>query len=145
MKHTAFVLVMLMGLTACGGGSYSHYEKGAQVVVEGVVDNVVRSDIPYKKKLYSLTAVGFENGQGVTLVGIYPGISRGKRIRLSAEFVENINGTDLFKAVQVSSVAPAPRPAAAAPAPAESPAPTAAIATGAAGTAAVRPAEAAGQ
>ena len=111
-----FALSLLAGLTACGGGSYSHYEKGTQLVIEGTVDNVVRSDIPHKKQIYTLTGVGFENGQGVTLVGIYPGINRGKKIKLSAEFVENINGTDLFKVVQITSVAPIPQPAAAAPA-----------------------------
>lgn len=97
------ILTIAGVLAACGGGSYSHYEAGNLVVMEGVVDNVVRSDIPNKKLIYSVTSVGFENGEGVNLVGIYPGISRGKHVKITAEFVENVNGTDLFKVRQIAA------------------------------------------
>jgi hypothetical protein len=97
-----FALLITLIVTACGG-SYSHYEAGAVVVMEGVVDNVVRQEIPQKKKIFSVTSVGFENGQGLNLVGIYPGISRGKRVKITAIFVENINGSDLFSVQQITA------------------------------------------
>jgi hypothetical protein len=91
-------------LSACGGPGFSQMEKGAQRVIEGEVDTVVRSEIPYDKKMLSLTSVGFANGQGITLVGIQPGVSRGKQMRVTAEFIGNINGTDVFTVRQISVV-----------------------------------------
>ena len=102
MRFTPLLATLL--LTACGGVNYSHHEAGDLMVVEGLVDNVVRSEIPNKKRIFSVTSVGFENGQGANLVGLYPGISRGKRVKITAEFMENVNGTDLFKVKQIIAV-----------------------------------------
>ena len=77
-----------------------------------------RSEIPYDKKILSLTSVGFANGQGITLVGIQPGVNKGKQVRVTAEFIGNINGTDVFTVKQISAlkapeveIIPAPAPA----------------------------------
>lgn len=91
-------------LSACGGPGFSQMEKGAQRVIEGEVDTVVRSEVPHDKKMLSLTSVGFANGQGITLVGIQPGVSKGKQMRVTAEFIDNINGTDVFAVKQISLV-----------------------------------------
>ncbi len=118
-----FAVVGSLLLAACMGPNFSQLEKGSLRVLEGEVDNVMRSEIPYDKKILSLTSVGFANGQGITLVGIQPGVNKGKQVRVTAEFIGNINGTDVFTVKQISAlkapeaeVIPAPTPAATTPA-----------------------------
>lgn len=91
-------------LAACMGPNFSQLEKGSLRVLEGEVDNVMRSEIPYDKKILSLTSVGFANGQGITLVGIQPGVNKGKQVRVTAEFIGNINGTDVFTVKQINAL-----------------------------------------
>jgi hypothetical protein len=113
MVNRHLLFIFMATLAGCASNPYSHYEKGQQMIVDGEVDNIVRTDVARQKKIYSLTAVGFTNGQGVTLVGIHPGLSRGKRVKVIAEFTENLNGTDVFRVVQIApaTVATAELPA----------------------------------
>jgi len=113
-----FALAGSLLLAACMGPNFSQLEKGSLRILEGEVDNVMRSEIPYDKKILSLTSVGFANGQGITLVGIQPGVNKGKQVRVTAEFIGNINGTDVFTVKQISAlkapeveIIPAPAPA----------------------------------
>lgn len=125
------IVACILALGACGGPNFSQLKKGALRVMEGEVDNVVRSEVPFDKKMLSLTSVGFANGQGITLVGIQPGVNKGKQVRVTAEFIGNVNGTDVFTVKQIvalkaqeAELAPAPAASAAsvppvAPAPGE--------------------------
>lgn len=129
------IVACAVALSACGGPNFSQLKKGALRVMEGEVDNVVRSEVPFDKKMLSLTSVGFANGQGITLVGIQPGVNKGKQVRVTAEFIGNVNGTDVFTvkqivALQAQEALVAPAPAAVASVPPAAPASSEAAAAG---------------
>ena len=103
--HLINVLLICLALSACFGPRLSQLEKGSARTVEGQIDNVTRGELPYEKKMLSFTSVGFVDGQSITLVGIQPGLTKGKRVRIRAEFIGNINGTDTFTLQQVDALA----------------------------------------
>lgn len=103
--HTISVFLICLALSACFSPRLSQLEKGSLRTVEGQIDNVTRGEMPYQKKMLSYTSVGFVDGQGITLVGVQPGLTRGKRVRITAEFIGNINGTDTFTLQQIDAVA----------------------------------------
>ena len=64
---------------------------------------MIRSELPYEdKQILSVTSVGFASGQGISVIGIHPGLTKGKKIRIQAEYFDNIRGTDVFKLLQVT-------------------------------------------
>jgi hypothetical protein len=72
--------------------------------MSGEIDNIIRTELPYQdKEMLSITSIGFANGQGISLVGLQPGLNKGKKVRIQAEFFENIRGTDVFKAVKIDT------------------------------------------
>ena len=103
--HLIGVLFICLVLSACFSPRLSQLEKGSLRTVEGQIDNVTRGELPYEKKMLSFTSVGFLDGQSITLVGIQPGLTRGKRVRIRAEFIRNINGTDAFTLQQIEALA----------------------------------------
>lgn len=92
-------------LSACFGPRFSQLEKGSLRTAEGQIDNVTRGEMPYEKKMLSITSVGFADGQSITIIGIQPGLTKGKRVRITAEFIGNINGTDAFTLRQIDTLA----------------------------------------
>lgn len=97
-------LVLLLLLSeGCGGPGFTHLKKGAPVSMSGEIDNLIRTELPYDKEMLSVTSVGFTTGQGISLIGLQPGLSKGKKVRIQAEFFENIRGTDVFKATQITT------------------------------------------
>ncbi len=106
MKPRAIgVFFICLALSACFSPRLSQLEKGSSRTVEGQIDNVTRGELPYEKKMLSYTSVGFVDGQSITLIGIQPGLTKGKRVRVRAEFIGNINGTDAFTLQQIDTVA----------------------------------------
>jgi hypothetical protein len=99
----ALLLLFLVPL-GCGGSSFTHLKKGSLVSMSGEIDNIIRTELPYEdKEILSITSIGFASGQGISLIGLQPGLSKGKKIRVQGEFFGNIRGTDVFKAVQIST------------------------------------------
>lgn len=99
-----FIACIIILLSACGGLSLTNLKKGTKISFEGKIDNVIRGEIPYDKDILTVTAVGFENGQGITIIGMHPGMIMGKQVKIEAEFVGNMRGTDIFKATRIIAV-----------------------------------------
>lgn len=98
------VLVMVVAFAiGCGGAAMSHLKKGTKISVSGEIDNLIHTELPYEKEMLSITAVGFTSGQSIALIGLHPGLNKGKRIKVQAEFFQNIRGTDVFRAVQIAT------------------------------------------
>jgi hypothetical protein len=72
-------------------------------IVEGQIDNVVLSEVANKKDFLSVTHVGFVNGQGISLVGTYPGLSKGKTVKLKLRFYKVIRGTPYYEQLDIST------------------------------------------
>jgi hypothetical protein len=108
VRAVVLLLVMVAPL-ACGGAGLTQMKKGTKVSLAGEIDNIVHTELPYEKEMLSVTAVGFTSGQSVALVGLHPGLSKGKRIKVQAEFFENIRGTDVYRATQITTE-PTPEP-----------------------------------
>lgn len=72
-------------------------------IVEGQIDNVVLSEVANKKDFLSVTHVGFANGQGISLVGTYPGLSKGKTVKLKLRFYKVIRGTPYYEQLDIST------------------------------------------
>ncbi len=108
-----FLLVLLVVsiffMVGCGGYR-SAIKPGTQYSVEGKIDNLFVRDLLYKKKIITVTSIGFINGQGISIIGLQPGISEGKKVKILAEFFENINGTDVFRALQITSLTERKKP-----------------------------------
>ena len=102
-RAASLVLSVLMVLSFGCGAGFTHLKKGAPMSVSGEIDNIIRTELPYKKEMLSVTSIGFVSGQGLSLIGLQPGLSKGKRIKVQAEFFENIRGTDVFKVTQIST------------------------------------------
>ncbi|MEW6683668.1 MAG: hypothetical protein AB1451_12215 [Nitrospirota bacterium] len=100
------VLILVALPLACGGSGIANMKKGTKVTVSGEIDNIIHTELPYEKEMLSVTAVGFTSGQSIALIGLHPGLNKGKRIKVQAEFFENIRGTDVFRAIQISTEAP---------------------------------------
>lgn len=94
--------VLVLFSVGCGAG-FTHFKKGDPSSVSGEIDNIIRTELPYKKEMLSVTSIGFASGQGLSLIGLQPGLSKGKHVKIQAEFFENIRGTDVFKAIQVGT------------------------------------------
>ena len=101
IRRVAAVLVVLVIALGCSGPGFSHLKKGAPISMSGEIDNIIRTELPYDKELLSVTSVGFTSGQGISLIGVQPGLNKGKRIKLQGEFFQNIRGTDVFKVTQI--------------------------------------------
>lgn len=98
----AALLCLLIPL-GCGGPSFTQLKQGSMAAVSGEIDNIIRTELPYDKEMLSITSIGFANGQGISLIGLQPGLSKGKKVRIQAEFFENIRGTDVFKATKIDT------------------------------------------
>lgn len=108
-RYTALLLLFLLPI-ACGGGGLATIKKGTKVTVSGEIDNIIHTELPYEKEMLSVAAVGFTSGQSISLIGLHPGLNKGKRIKVQAEFFENIRGTDVFRAIQITAEStPEPR------------------------------------
>jgi hypothetical protein len=103
LTRSVAVLLLILGPLGCGGAGLSALQKGAKASFSGEIDNIVHTELPYEKEMLSVTAVGFTSGQSVALVGLHPGLSKGKRIKVQAEFFENIRGTDVFRVIQITT------------------------------------------
>ncbi|MBI3608506.1 MAG: hypothetical protein HY207_11120 [Nitrospirae bacterium] len=103
IRHVAAVLVVLLLPLGCGGPGFTHLKKGALMSMSGEIDNIIRTELPYDKEMLSVTSVGFTSGQGISLIGVQPGLNKGKRIKIQGEFFQNIRGTDVFKVTQISA------------------------------------------
>ena len=99
----ALVLILVALPLACGGAGIANMKKGTKVTASGEIDNIIHTELPYEKEMLSVTAVGFTSGQSIALIGLHPGLNKGKRIKVQAEFFENIRGTDVFRAIQIST------------------------------------------
>lgn len=85
------------------------YRKGSERIVEGNIDNIVQTQILHGRQSISITSVGFASGDGISLLGVHAGISRGKHLRVVASFVDNIGGIDAFRLERVTLLStPAP-------------------------------------
>ncbi len=102
MRLVVWLLLIVVPL-GCGGAGFTHLKKGTKVFMSGEIDNIIHTEVPYDKEMLSVTAVGFVSGQGIALIGLHPGLTKGKRIKIQAEFFENIRGTDVFRAVQIAT------------------------------------------
>ncbi|MBI3358743.1 MAG: hypothetical protein HY201_01395 [Nitrospirae bacterium] len=108
MKRMTYGISLFLLLTFIGcGGSFSSLKKGAKTIVTGEIDAIERMEVflDEKKKL-SVTVVSFASGQGIALIGLQPGLSKGKRVKIDAEFFENLQGTDLFRAISTTTESP---------------------------------------
>jgi hypothetical protein len=103
--RNALVLILIALPLACGGSGIANMKKGTKVTVAGEIDNIIHTELPYEKEMLSVTAVGFSSGQSIALIGLHPGLNKGKRIKVQAEFFENIRGTDVFRAIQITTEA----------------------------------------
>ena len=98
------VLLFLLIPLGCGGPSFSNLKKGSLASMSGEIDNIIRTELPYQdKEMLSITSIGFANGQGISLIGLQPGLNKGKKVHIQAEFFENIRGTDVFKAIKIDT------------------------------------------
>jgi hypothetical protein len=102
MRKAAMLALLVMGgiLTGCG-----MFTKPVEVlrVVEGQIDNVLMTEIADGDGFVSVTHVGFTDGQGVSLVGIHPGLSKGKTVKLKLRFYKVIGGTPYFDVLQINA------------------------------------------
>ena len=103
--RNALVLILVALPLACGGSGIASMKKGTQVTVSGEIDNIIHTELPYEKEMLSVTAVGFTSGQSIALIGLHPGLNKGKHITVQAEFFENIRGTDVFRAIHINTEA----------------------------------------
>ena len=71
--------------------------------MEGQVDNVVLSDVAEKKDFLSVTHVGFSNGQGISLVGVHPGLSKEKQVKLKVKFYKVLHGTTYYELIDITT------------------------------------------
>ena len=101
IRRVAAVLVVLVIALGCGGPGFTHLKKGAPISMSGEIDNIIRTELPYDKEMLSVTSIGFISGQGISLIGLQPGLNKGKRIKIQGEFFQNIRGTDVFKVTQI--------------------------------------------
>ncbi len=99
----AMVLILVASALGCGGAALTNMKKGTKVSMAGEIDNLIHTELPYEKEMLSVTAVGFTSGQSIALIGLHPGLNKGKRIKVQAEFFENIRGTDVFRAIQITT------------------------------------------
>jgi hypothetical protein len=105
LVRKALVLILIALPLACGGAGIANMTKGTKVTMSGEIDNIIHTELPYEKEMLSVTAVGFTSGQSIALIGLHPGLNKGKRIKVQAEFFENIRGTDVFRAIHISTEA----------------------------------------
>lgn len=94
----------------CGGPSFSLFKKGTQTTLKGEIDTIERTEVTYDEKPLSVTMIGLASGEGVTLVGLQPGLGKGKIVKIEAVFFENIQGTDVFKVRKITPMKTAPAP-----------------------------------
>lgn len=106
VARNTLLLVLFLLPMACGGTGLTTIKKGTKVTVSGEIDNIIHTELPYEKEMLSVAAVGFTSGQSIALIGLHPGLNKGKRIKVQAEFFENIRGTDVFRAIQITTEIP---------------------------------------
>jgi len=68
--------------------------------IEGQIDYVGFARVPYKDDFLSVTHVGFSDGQGVSLGGIHPGLSKGKMVKLNLKFHKVLRGTPYYEKLE---------------------------------------------
>ena len=104
-------LVIALMAFGCGGPGFSMLKKGSRTLLTGDIDAVERTEVVYDddKKL-SVTLVGISTGEGITLVGLQPGLAKGKKVKIDAIFFQNIQGTDIFKVISIIPLKPATIP-----------------------------------
>lgn len=107
MEKRTFVLVVLslIGGIIAGCGTFGKPVEEFRII-EGQVDNVVLSEVADKKDFLSVTHVGFANGQGISLIGAHPGLSKGKTVKLKVRFYKEIRGTLYYKQMEISTSTP---------------------------------------
>lgn len=102
-RHRLALLALwssLVVITGCGT-----FGKPAEPfrIVEGQIDNVVLSEVAYKKDFVSVTHVGFINGQGISLVGVHPGLSKEKQVKLKVKFYKVLHGTTYYELIDITA------------------------------------------
>ncbi len=102
MRSVVWLLLMVVPL-GCGGSGLTHLKKGTKVSMSGEIDNIIHTEVPYDNEMLSVTALGFVSGQSIALIGLHPGLTKGKHVKVQAEFFENIRGTDVFRATQIAT------------------------------------------
>lgn len=70
-------------------------------IVEGQIDNIIIAEVAEKKDFLSVTHLGFTNGQGISLVGVQPGFSKGKTVKLKLKFYMVLRGTPYYEVLEV--------------------------------------------
>lgn len=100
---TLVILLFLLPLSqGCFGSKFTQLKSGDAASVSGEIENIIRTELPWKKEMLSVTSIGFASGQGISLIGLQPGLTKGKKIKIQAEFFSNIRGTDVFKVTQIT-------------------------------------------
>ena len=108
MKRRALPMIALMiALWIIGGIITGCAMLGKPVevfrIVEGQIDNALLTEIADGKDFLSVTHVGFTNSQGISLVGVQPGLSKGKTIKLRLRFYKVIRGTSYYEVLQINT------------------------------------------
>ena len=96
------LLIMFIGSSIIGCSTFGKPVEDLKII-EGQIDNVVLSEVANKKDFLSVTHVGFVNGQGISLVGTYPGLSKGKTVKLKLRFYKVIRGTPYYEQLDIST------------------------------------------
>ena len=95
-----FLLGFFLTATSLVGCSTLGKPVEAFRTVEGQIDYVGFSKVPYKDDFLSVTHIGFTDGQGVSLGGIHPGFSKGKTVKLDLKFYEVLRGTPYYEKLE---------------------------------------------
>ena len=75
-------------------------------IVEGQIDNIIYSEVPDRSDFLSIMHVGFSDGNGISLAGIYRGLSKGKTVKLRLRLYNVIRGTSYYKVLSIYSGTP---------------------------------------
>ncbi len=102
----AVIALWIIGHMLTGCGTFGKPVEELRVV-EGQIDNILYSEIADKRAFLSVTHVGFSDGYGISLVGVYPGLSKGKTVKLKLRFYKVIRGTSYYKVLAIYSGTPA--------------------------------------
>lgn len=76
------------------------------LIVEGLIDDVLFSKIEDKKDFLSVTHLDFSNGQEIFLIGIHPGFSKGKMVKIRARLFIVISGISYYDLIEESQGIP---------------------------------------
>ena len=106
--HTISIFLLGFFLTATFMVGCSTLGKPVEAfrTVEGQIDYVGFSKVPYKDDFLSVTHIGFTDGQGVSLGGVHPGLSKGKTVKLNLKFHKVLRGTPYYEKLEVPPAIP---------------------------------------